>query len=91
MTSRVDLALYLQTRVLVTHGVQWLPHVDEIIVVVGGEVSECGSYEQLLSHNGAFAQFLKTYLTVELTESDDEADDDCECLARVRYALRPLL
>ena len=58
---------------LVTHGVHWLPMVDNIIVIVNGEVSEVGSYEELLSHDGAFAQFLKTYLTQE--ESDSEEDD----------------
>ena len=47
--------------------------VDNIIVIVNGEVSEVGSYEELLSHDGAFAQFLKTYLTQE--ESDSEEDD----------------
>ncbi|KAK2159275.1 hypothetical protein LSH36_155g02029 [Paralvinella palmiformis] len=62
------------TRVLVTHGLQWLPKVDQIIVLVNGKVSEVGSYEQLLDHNGAFAQFLKTYFT-EL-ESDSEVEDE---------------
>jgi len=60
--------------VLVTHGLQWLPKVDQIIVLVNGKVSEVGSYEQLLDHNGAFAQFLKTYFT-EL-ESDSEVEDE---------------
>jgi len=46
---------------LVTHGVQWLPDADNIVVLADGTVSECGSYEELISHNGAFAQFLKTY------------------------------
>lgn len=59
---------------LVTHGLQWLPKVDQIIVLVNGKVSEVGSYEQLLDHNGAFAQFLKTYFT-EL-ESDSEVEDE---------------
>ncbi len=29
-----------QTRVLVTHGVQYLPHMDQIIVLQDGKVSE---------------------------------------------------
>ena len=68
---------HIQTRVLVTHGVQWLPKVDQIIVLVKGEVSEVGSYEELVDHNGPFAQFLKTYLTQE--ESDEEEEQDVEC------------
>ena len=51
-----------QTRVLVTHGVQWLPKVDQIIVVRHGRVSETGTYDELLTHNGPFASFLKNYL-----------------------------
>lgn len=63
---------WFQTRVLVTHGVHWLPMVDTIVVMVDGRVSELGSYEELMSHDGAFAQFLKVYLT---QEHDDEEDD----------------
>ena len=46
---------------LVTHGVHWLPKVDNIIVLSDGKISETGSYEYLLDHKGAFAEFLKTY------------------------------
>ena len=56
---------FSQTRVLVTHGVQWLPMVDQIIVIRHGRVSEVGSYDELLTHNGAFAKFLKHYLAHE--------------------------
>ena len=43
--------------------------VDHILVVAGGTISEAGDYDSLLSHNGPFAQFLKTYL-VEAAEED---------------------
>lgn len=66
-----------QTRVLVTHGVHWLPNVDQILVFVNGEISEMGSYDELLTHNGAFAQFLKTFLLQEDSESE-ESDPECE-------------
>ena len=59
-----------------THGVQWLPNVDKIVVLVNGEISEVGSYEELLSHDGPFAQFLKTYLTQEDSDSGQESDED---------------
>ncbi|CAH1777684.1 unnamed protein product [Owenia fusiformis] len=61
-----------KTRVLVTHGVHWLPFVDQVVVISDNQISEVGSYEELLSHNGAFAQFLKTYLTQEIQEEEDE-------------------
>ena len=55
-----------------THGVHWLPMVEKIVVMVDGRVSELGSYDELLSHDGPFAQFLKTYFT---QEDDDEEED----------------
>ena len=57
-----------QTRVLVTHGISFLPQVDRIVVLVDGKVSEAGSFKELMSRNGAFADFLRNYLTEELTE-----------------------
>lgn len=52
---------FVQTRVLVTHGVNFLPFVDEIIVLVDGKVSEIGSYNSLRASRGAFSEFLDTY------------------------------
>ena len=46
--------------------------VDTIVVMTDGRISEMGSYEELLSHDGDFAQFLKTYLT----QNDDDDDDE---------------
>ena len=64
-----------QTRVLVTHGLQWLPRVDRIVVLSDGKISEMGSYDELMSHDGAFAQFLTTYL-IQQDQSDDEDEDE---------------
>lgn len=50
-----------QTRILVTHGVSFLPYVDEIVVLVDGVVSEVGSYKSLRASKGAFSEFLDTY------------------------------
>ncbi|RUS88621.1 hypothetical protein EGW08_003647, partial [Elysia chlorotica] len=55
-----------KTRVLVTHGISFLPQVDKIMVLVDGKVSEVGSFKELMTHNGAFAEFLRNYLTQEL-------------------------
>ncbi|XP_059158170.1 multidrug resistance-associated protein 1-like isoform X2 [Physella acuta] len=64
-----------KTRVLVTHGVHWLPMVDTILVLKNGVVSEMGTYEQLVSHDGEFAQFLKEYFIQEADAvSDGEVD-----------------
>ncbi|XP_041433359.1 multidrug resistance-associated protein 1 isoform X2 [Xenopus laevis] len=50
-----------KTRVLVTHGVSFLPQMDMIIVISDGRVSEVGTYNELRQKNGAFSEFLNTY------------------------------
>jgi len=42
------------------------------VVVVDGEISESGSYEELLSHDRAFAQFLRTYIQQQDEDEEDE-------------------
>ncbi|KAK3084438.1 hypothetical protein FSP39_013539 [Pinctada imbricata] len=64
-----------KTRVLVTHGVHWLPMVDVVVVMVNGRISEMGTYNQLITHDGPFAQFLKQYFMAE-EESEAEEDPD---------------
>ncbi|KAI1287112.1 ATP-binding cassette sub-family C member 3 [Halotydeus destructor] len=72
------------TRILVTHKVALMPHVDEIIVMKDGLISEQGSYLQLLQQKGAFAEFLVEYLA----EQDGEDDDDLE---EIKNMVRPEL
>ena len=56
----------------VTNQIQYLKHTDEVIVMVEGEISERGSYDQLLHHDGAFAQFIRTHLKDQEGDSVDE-------------------
>lgn len=51
-----------KTRVLVTHSITYLPEVDNIIVLHDGEITESGTYKQLLEKKGAFAEFLVHHL-----------------------------
>lgn len=60
-----------KTRVLVTHGITYLPEVDNIFVLKDGEVSEQGTYRQLLDKKGAFAEFLIQHLTEVSPEAED--------------------
>ncbi|XP_054249750.1 ATP-binding cassette sub-family C member 3 [Indicator indicator] len=60
-----------KTRVLVTHGISFLPQVDHIIVLVDGKISEMGSYQELLKQNKAFAEFLHNYALEERIEEDE--------------------
>ncbi|XP_061455661.1 multidrug resistance-associated protein 1-like isoform X1 [Rhineura floridana] len=69
-----------KTRVLVTHGVGYLPLMDMIIVMTEGKISEMGSYQELLKQDRAFAEFLRTYASAEQnvdkegTRSEEEED-----------------
>ncbi|XP_076445818.1 multidrug resistance-associated protein 1-like [Babylonia areolata] len=72
-----------KTRILVTHGLQWLPRVDCIVVLSEGRVTERGTYQQLLSHDGPFAQFLTSYLITQDQESEsDEEDEEAQTVKR---------
>ncbi|XP_033614349.1 multidrug resistance-associated protein 1 isoform X3 [Fukomys damarensis] len=62
-----------KTRILVTHGISYLPQVDVIVVMTGGKISEMGSYQELLARDGAFAEFLRTYAS---TEQEQASEDD---------------
>ncbi|CAL1533104.1 unnamed protein product, partial [Lymnaea stagnalis] len=61
-----------KTRILVTHGIHWLPLVDSIICMDQGQITESGSYQELMSHDGPFANFVRTYL---LEHEDEDIDD----------------
>uniref|UniRef100_A0A2C9M9V2 ABC-type glutathione-S-conjugate transporter n=1 Tax=Biomphalaria glabrata TaxID=6526 RepID=A0A2C9M9V2_BIOGL len=64
-----------KTRILVTHGIHWLPFVDRIIVISDGQISESGSYEVLLDHNGPFAQYMLQFLTQNVSNVDSPEED----------------
>ncbi|XP_070201565.1 ATP-binding cassette sub-family C member 3-like [Littorina saxatilis] len=61
-----------KTRVLVTHGIHWLPMCDSIVVMDQGHIVQTGTYEQLLKHDGPFAQLLKNQLRQDNEEVDPE-------------------
>uniref|UniRef100_A0A3Q1G5Y0 ATP binding cassette subfamily C member 3 n=1 Tax=Acanthochromis polyacanthus TaxID=80966 RepID=A0A3Q1G5Y0_9TELE len=67
-----------KTRILVTHGISFLPQVDNIMVMVDGRVSEMGSYQELLKQNGAFAEFLRNYSFDDIVEEDEDLLEDQE-------------
>uniref|UniRef100_A0A6Q2YTH2 Multidrug resistance-associated protein 1 n=1 Tax=Esox lucius TaxID=8010 RepID=A0A6Q2YTH2_ESOLU len=69
-----------RTRVLVTHGLSYLPQADLILVMVEGEITEMGSYLELMGRDGAFAEFLRTYANKE-QEDDDSGHLTPACLS----------
>lgn len=64
-----------RTRVLVTNKLSVLPEVDYIYVMKDGQISECGTYEQLLKSRGLFSKLLVDYVLenvdgVNISEND---------------------
>nr|XP_010969361.1 PREDICTED: canalicular multispecific organic anion transporter 1 isoform X2 [Camelus bactrianus] len=78
-----------KTRLLVTHSIHFLPHVDEIVVMGNGTILEKGSYSTLLAKKGSFAKNLKTFMKQtgpedEATVNEDsEEEDDCGLMPSV--------
>ncbi|KAG8145598.1 hypothetical protein E2320_012116, partial [Naja naja] len=58
------------TRILVTNTIHILPKVDNIIVMVNGEISEMGSWQELIQKQGAFADFLRSQNPEEKEDQD---------------------
>ncbi|XP_067934005.1 multidrug resistance-associated protein 1-like [Watersipora subatra] len=73
-----------KTRLLVTHGINFLPQVDNILVIKDGHLSESGSFKQLLERKEAFADFLTTYFKEGQGEGDGPAEVmDADILKKV--------
>ncbi|XP_067949298.1 multidrug resistance-associated protein 1-like [Watersipora subatra] len=58
-----------KTRVLVTHGLQWLPEVDSISVLTEGRITETGTYQELIAEKGALAALLEEHTSFGASES----------------------
>ncbi|XP_058792378.1 multidrug resistance-associated protein 1 isoform X9 [Phymastichus coffea] len=75
-----------KTRVLVTHGITYLPEVDNIIVLKDGQISESGTYKELLEKRGAFADFLVQHLQ-EVKSEEEETEDLAEIKQRLESTI----
>lgn len=88
----VTISLSVQTRILVTHGVSFLPYADEIVVLVDGVVSEVGSYKRLRASKGAFSEFLDTYANEQNNRTHSESGNNnffCHCAKYCTFLERP--
>ncbi|CAM1327899.1 ABCC2 (predicted) [Pycnogonum litorale] len=74
--------LRYKTRVLVTHGISYLPECDSVIVLKEGRISEVGTYQYLLSKNGAFADFLTQYANESSTNVEQENFESNESVTK---------
>ena len=72
----------IQTRVLVTHGITFLPHCDLIVVLKDGKIEDSGKYDELVAKEGAFADVIRSYLENEVGDITDE-ESEGESVLRV--------
>ena len=68
--------LKTKTRVLVTHGITYLPKTDYIIVMKEGRVSEQGTYQELIETKGEFSRFMLEYMSESSNEGADELKEE---------------
>uniref|UniRef100_A0A4W6CQJ0 ATP-binding cassette, sub-family C (CFTR/MRP), member 2 n=1 Tax=Lates calcarifer TaxID=8187 RepID=A0A4W6CQJ0_LATCA len=78
-----------KTRILVTHGVSFLPFVDEIVVLQDGVVTEIGSYNSLRASRGAFSEFLDTYAKEQSNQTQSDLFKKYRCQDTVDIELIP--
>ncbi|RUS83667.1 hypothetical protein EGW08_008573 [Elysia chlorotica] len=75
--------LKAKTRVLVTHGLQWLPYVDHIFVMEDGRIKEAGTYKELTaSTDGAFAKFVDKFILTSGSQQPDNSKKKSSTLTR---------
>ena len=71
-------ALKSKTRILVTHAINYLAQVDEIIVLKDGEIAERGTYQELRDAKGPFSEYLTQYLQENPEETENGADKEVQ-------------
>ncbi|KAF9292459.1 Multidrug resistance-associated protein 1 [Mortierella alpina] len=65
-----------KTRLLVTHGIEHLESVDQIVVVKDGMILEKGGYQQLMKAKGTFHQLISEYSVKEKKKRKEQQSVD---------------
>ncbi|KAJ3270425.1 hypothetical protein HDV01_007835 [Terramyces sp. JEL0728] len=61
-----------KTVLMVTHQLHYLPQFDKVIVMEEGSVKEYGSYQELMSKNGALVKLMENYQVSEDDQSTQQ-------------------
>ncbi len=83
-------ALKGKTVILVTHQLHFLPRVDRIITMKGGQLAEQGSYEELMARQRDFFELMRDYGGVERGQAKEGEAEAAAAIAAVMDA-DPLL
>ncbi|KAF9938679.1 hypothetical protein BGZ67_010579 [Mortierella alpina] len=65
-----------KTRLLVTHGIDHLESVDQIVVIKDGMILEKGAYRQLMQAKSAFYQLISEYSVREKMKRKQQLSED---------------
>lgn len=57
-----------------THGLSFLSKADLVLVMEDGQISEMGSYVELMDRKGAFAKFIHTFSGNKCSDSSTLRD-----------------
>lgn len=84
-------ALAGKTRILVTHALHFLPHVDNIIVLDNGRVAEVGTYKDLRAANGTFARLIREFGSEDSEDAKEkEAGDEEQAIEEDNLPKEPI-
>lgn len=65
-----------KTRILVTHQLQYLPQVDQIIVIKNGKIKEMGTYSDLMKNGKEFSALIENHLSQKEQVAEDKPEID---------------
>jgi ABC-type multidrug transport system fused ATPase/permease subunit len=49
-----------KTVIAIAHPLSTIRDADQIVVITGGVVAECGTHDELIAHNGLYAELHRT-------------------------------
>lgn len=71
---------------MVTHSITYLREVDLIVVMKDGQVSESGTYKELLDKKGDFADFLILHMQEQNEYKEDEIGNINVALVDIKFS-----
>uniref|UniRef100_A0A0D9WDM8 ABC transporter C family member 13 n=1 Tax=Leersia perrieri TaxID=77586 RepID=A0A0D9WDM8_9ORYZ len=83
-------ALENKTVILVTHQVEFLSKVDKILVMENGEITQEGTYDELLQAGTAFEQLVNAHKDSKTTLDSDDRREGAKELGAFQYQV-PLI
>ena len=61
-----------KARLFVTHRIQYLPKVDQIIVLKNGRITEIGTYNELINNGKEFSQLMVEYSKDDSSKNEED-------------------